>query len=150
MITRSQLKWHARFLKLADEIAGWSKDSTQVGAVAVDSNQMILSTGYNGFPKEIRDTVERLQNRELKNHMVVHAEMNVIFNAPTRDSLIGSTVYIWGVPPCTTCTSSLIRKGVSCIVIANYHIEKCHEPWLSRWEISKQMLKEAQVELITL
>jgi dCMP deaminase len=148
MISKREMKWHLRFLMMAQEVAGWSKDSTQVGAVIVDQDELIISTGYNGFPKEIRDTVNRLQDRELKNHMVVHAEMNAIFNARDLHFLKGSTIYVYGVPPCTTCTSAIIRNGISRIVIFDECVKNCHEPWESRWKISLQMLSEAHVKVI--
>ena len=48
-------KWDTRFLKLAKEIATWSKvPSTQVGAIGV-KDRRILATGYNGFPKGIEE-----------------------------------------------------------------------------------------------
>ena len=46
----SMNKWYKRYLKLAAEVAQWSKDpSTKVGAVVVGSKGQILSQGYNGF-----------------------------------------------------------------------------------------------------
>ena len=45
-------KWDFRFLELAWVISQWSKDaSTKVGAVIADSNQRIVSTGFNGFAR---------------------------------------------------------------------------------------------------
>lgn len=74
----SVLKWHHRFLSLAKHVAGWSKDpSTKVGCV-IAKDKRIVSVGYNGFPEGIRDTYERLNNRELKYQIVQHAEENAI------------------------------------------------------------------------
>ena len=74
-------KWYKRYLKLAAEVATWSKDpNTQVGAVVVGSKGQILSQGYNGFPRGINDTSKRLNDRDTKLSLVVHAEMNAIFN----------------------------------------------------------------------
>ena len=73
--------WDCRLIELAKTISTWSKDpSTKVGAVIVDSNRRILSTGYNGFPKGIKDD-ERLENRDEKLEMIVHAEINAILFA---------------------------------------------------------------------
>lgn len=47
----NQAEWDRRFLKIAREVATWSKDpSTQVGAVIVDPDQRVVSLGYNGPP----------------------------------------------------------------------------------------------------
>ena len=76
-------KWDYRFIKLAKEIASWSKDpSTQVGAIAVNEKR-IIATGYNGFPEGIEDDEERLKNREIKLTYMIHAEKNLIYNATT-------------------------------------------------------------------
>ncbi|VVM20888.1 dCMP deaminase (EC [uncultured Gammaproteobacteria bacterium] len=59
-------KWDERYLALAKEVSTWSKDpSTQVGAVTVGSKKEVLSQGFNGFPRNINDTDERYNNREL-------------------------------------------------------------------------------------
>ena len=69
-------KWDDRFLKLATVIGNWSKDpSTKVGAVIVNDDNKIISTGYNGFPRGIRDD-DRLDNRAQKYDLIVHAEAN--------------------------------------------------------------------------
>jgi deoxycytidylate deaminase len=48
--------WDARFMALAEHVAGWSKDpSTKVGAVIVSPDRRQLTTGYNGFPQGIAD-----------------------------------------------------------------------------------------------
>ena len=58
-----------------------SKDpSTKIGAVLVRGDN-IVSIGYNGFPRGINDSPERLNNREEKYFYVVHAESNAILNA---------------------------------------------------------------------
>ena len=73
-------KWDQRFIDLAMHIADWSKDpSTKVGAVVVDpSTRRVVSTGFNGFPVGVEDTADRLENREIKYEMVVHAEQNAL------------------------------------------------------------------------
>ena len=94
--------WGNRYTCLAKEISTWSKDpSTQVGAVVIGNNGEVLSQGYNGFPRGIKDTAARLKDRERKYNLVVHAEMNAIYNAGLNGvSLKGSTLYVYGLPVC--------------------------------------------------
>jgi dCMP deaminase len=49
--------WARKFFDLAQHISGWSKDrSTKVGAVIFNPDtHAILSVGYNGFPRGVRD-----------------------------------------------------------------------------------------------
>ena len=87
-------RWGDRYLHLAKEISTWSKDpSTKVGAVVIGDNGEVLSQGFNGFPRGIKDTSPRLKDREKKYKLVVHAEMNAIYNAGLNGvSLKGSTI----------------------------------------------------------
>ena len=58
-------KWDVRFLELANHISSWSKDpSTKVGCVVVGADREIRSTGFNGFPRGIEDSEDRLADRE--------------------------------------------------------------------------------------
>lgn len=142
-------KWHYRFMGIASLVAGWSKDSTKVGAVAIDRDRNIISTGFNGFAQGIEDTIERLSDRVLKNEMVVHAEINCIINSCPK-TLKRSTVYVYGVPPCTSCTAALIRSGIDSIVLIKEQVANTHEPWKSKWIISKEMFCEANITIISL
>jgi dCMP deaminase len=45
-------------------------------AIITDSHRVFVAAGYNGFPIGVEDSAERLQNKEIKNQMVVHAEEN--------------------------------------------------------------------------
>jgi dCMP deaminase len=108
-------KWHYRYIGLAREVATWSKDpSSKIGAVAVSSDGRILATGYNGFPRGLDDDPERYANRETKYSLVVHAEMNCIYNATYNGvSLNGSSMYVHGLPMCSECAKGVIQVGVS-------------------------------------
>jgi dCMP deaminase len=66
-------------LGMAVHVAKLSKDpSTKVGAVILDSKRRIVSGGYNGFPRGVEDSDERLNNRETKLRMTIHAERNAL------------------------------------------------------------------------
>ena len=92
-----------------------SKDpSTQVGACIVDDNQIILSTGYNGFPYGCSDDTfpwERSgEVNATKYPYVVHAELNAILNAQGR-SLRGARIYV-ALFPCNECAKAIIQSGI--------------------------------------
>ena len=107
--------WHFRFLKLAQEVASWSKDpSTQVGTVIVDDKRRPISFGYNGFPRGIADTSELLQDREQKYKRVLHAEQNAILFSSKKD-LSDCTIYTTHFP-CSQCTASLIQLNVGQVI----------------------------------
>lgn len=139
----NELKWHKRFLELAIVIANWSKDpSSKVGAVIVDKNRRIVSTGYNGFPIGVKDLTERLDVKEIKYKMVLHAEENAIMFA--RRDLSDCTLYVSKIPPCSHCAGLIIQSGIKQV-----YVQKCEisDRWKESIEYSKIMFKEASVTL---
>lgn len=140
-----RLKWHDRYLELAQQIASWSKDpSSKIGAIAVGSKGQVLAQGYNGFPRGIEDSEIRFENKELKYKYVVHAEMNLIYNASYNGvSLDGSTVYITGLPVCSECAKGLIQVGVREVIMPSQ--EDTPDKWVQSFKLSKELFEEAGV-----
>ena len=98
MKRKGYISWDEYFMGVALLAAKRSKDpNTQVGACIVHNN-VILSTGYNGFPYGCSDDEypwERegdFQNNT-KYPFVVHAELNAILNSQGK-SLMGATIYV--------------------------------------------------------
>lgn len=140
--------WDKRFMKLAREISTWSKDpSTRVGAVIVNDERRILAAGYNGFPRGIADTEERLNDREQKYPRIVHGEMNALMNALYSGvSVKDATIYVWGLPICSECTKLVIQSGIRRVVIT--YPSLAPEKWHMQWnEMSKPMYDEAGVSI---
>ncbi|MES9994088.1 MAG: dCMP deaminase family protein [Candidatus Thiodiazotropha sp.] len=136
-------KWDTRFLGLAAYISAWSKDpSSQVGAVITDGNR-IVSLGYNGFAAGVEDKQERLDDRDCKLNLTIHAEENAMIFA--KRGLTDCTVYVTH-PPCPRCASKLIQEEVARIVYITPS-----EDFLSRWaddiKLSSEMYREAGVEV---
>ena len=145
-LTGSQVKtWDERYLNLAKEISQWSKDpSAKIGAVAVGKKGNVLAQGYNGFPRGIFDNLERYNDRPTKYRYVVHAEMNVIYNATYNGvSLDGSTLYVYGLPVCNECAKGIIQVGISRVVMKFITVA---DVWVESWKLSKDMLAEAGVK----
>ena len=119
-------KWDNRFIGLANLVATWSKDpSTGVGAVIVDQKNRIVSMGFNGFPRTVRDDDEILDNRDEKLRRTIHAEMNAILFA--TQSIDGCTLYVTH-PPCAKCAAVIIQAGIRRVV--------SRPPWnsfIERW-----------------
>lgn len=135
--------WDQRFLALARNIAGWSKDpSTKVGAVAVRERR-ILASGYNGIPMHVHDDIHRLSNRELRLQMTVHAEANLICYAARHGvCLNGATCYVWPLMTCSQCAAQLIQAGFNKVVIPDLVMPL---RWQESFETAKLMFIEAGV-----
>ena len=74
--------WDRYYLDICQAVAARSKDpNTQIGCVIVGPNHEIRSTGYNSFPRGIRDDVPERLVRPTKYLWIEHAERNAICNA---------------------------------------------------------------------
>ena len=148
-LVKMSSKWDVRFLELADHISSWSKDpSTKVGCVVVGADREIRSTGFNGFPRGIDDSLERLTDREQKYPLICHAEENAIMHAARIGvSLKDCTAYVtW--PPCTRCARSLILAGIVEVGYTGTH--NIPERWQEDFIRSTNMMKEAGIKLRTI
>ena len=148
MMTVEEEKWHIRYLRIANEIATWSKDpSTKVGCVLV-RNRRVISTGYNGFSKNISDSFDRLMDREQKYEITVHAEVNAITTAALHGvSTEGCIAYIT-FNPCSRCASVLINAGIEAVFVDG----RADIParWLENFILASKLLAEAGVSYSTI
>ena len=122
-----------------------SKDpSTKIGAVLVRGDN-IVSIGYNGFPRGINDSNERLANREEKYFYVVHAEANAILNA-ARNGIAtkGSILYTSGMP-CNECAKAIIQAGIDTVYIHSQYPSLSHSKWSKSVSKAQEMFEEAGV-----
>lgn len=145
-------KWDRRFLELARHISTWSKDpSTQVGAVIVEpKTKLVVGIGYNGFPRGVIDSAERLNDRPTKYALIVHAEANAILMA--GDKAKEATLYVWpsfALPDvCNECAKLVIQAGIKNIVayIASSENAEKAKRWGDSLIIAKTMCDEAGVK----
>lgn len=133
--------WDRRFLELAAHVAGWSKDpSTQVGAVIVRPDRTVASVGYNGLPRGVADSDERLHTREIKYQITVHAEANAILSA--HEPVRGYTLYVSPLHPCSNCAALIIQAGIRRVVALT-----SGDParWALNFALARAILEEAGV-----
>ena len=131
-------------MRLADEVASWSKDPKGgVGAVLVDDRKRVIGVGSNGFPDRIPDDPGLLADQEAKLPRMIHAEMNAVLNAvaPVHGSSMFTTL-----APCAECAKLLIQAGVAA-VYRRPHPEHRHRRWEESFRIAEVILAEAGVEV---
>lgn len=139
--------WDEYFMEIAEIV---KKRSTcmrrQVGAILVKDKQ-ILTTGYNGSPKNLKHC-EKIgcKREELKipsgqRHELcraLHAEQNAIIQAAHNGvGINGSTLYVT-TRPCVLCAKMCINAGIKKIIYKGDYPD----------DMSIDMLIEAGVELI--
>ena len=136
------------FMRVAEVVASFSKDpSTKVGAVIIDDHYNILATGYNGFPRGVADTEERLCNRSLKYPLTVHAEANAIAaSARTGRRLEGATMIVSSLYPCVDCAGLIAQAGIKKVIAPRI----VNERWSESNQLARVIFVEAGVEVMEL
>lgn len=147
-MTTPILKWDLRFLKLAEEVATWSKDpSTKTGAVVIGPDDAVISVGFNGFPKGMADSPALYANREEKYSRIIHCEINALIFAGRRLPE-GCTLYTVPFMSCDRCVVQMLQAG-----IRRFVAPKCTDPdKLARWgeifERTRKYIDECNGELV--
>lgn len=133
-----------RLVGVARELAKLSKDpSTRVGALIVGPANEIRSTGWNGFPRGVRDLPERYADRPTKYRYVCHAEANAIANAARAGTPTdGCTLVVTALHPCNDCAKLIIQAGIKRIYAPLPDMEG---RWAVEFEAAARMLLEAGV-----
>lgn len=143
MKRKDYISWDEYFMGVALLAAKRSKDpNTQVGACIVSEDNIILSTGYNGFPAGCSDDEYpwARDGEETKYPYVVHAELNAILNSNGK-SLRGASIYV-ALFPCNECAKAIIQSGIKEVV---YLSDKYADTPAT--QASKRMLTSAGISM---
>ena len=116
------ISWDEFFMRAAIAASLRSKDpNTQVGACIADTNNRILSVGYNGTPRGLDDDdfpwdVSYEDPIRDKHNYVIHAEANAILNyRGSLKDLDGARVYVT-LFPCHECAKTLVQAGIGEVI----------------------------------
>jgi len=127
---KDYIKWPELFMRMAHLVAERSKDpSTQVGAVIVNKDNIVVGMGYNGMPIIIgkNGAHPNMTNDELfpwastgeyldtKYPYVCHAELNAVLNTLDRSQLKGATLFCT-LAPCNECMKIINQAGITTVV----------------------------------
>jgi dCMP deaminase len=139
--------WDRKFIKLSKHISDWSKDKNKkVGAVIVDSDNIVLSMGYNGIPRGCDDTDESRYERPIKYLFTEHAERNAIYHAARHGvSLKDCKLYVT-LFPCADCARAMIQSGITKLIAPEPNLN--HEVWGDHFKAAIQMMEEAKIEIV--
>lgn len=137
------MSWDERFRLIASVAASWSKDpQRKVGAVIIDGRKRIVGIGYNGLPRKVKDSEERLSNTETRGLMTVHAEVNAILNAAIPRSEPGIMVMFSTSFPCAGCAGIIIQSRITRI---DSPPPEGDSGWSCSWDVALAMFTEAGV-----
>jgi len=111
--------WDQYYLQICQVVAARSKDpNTKIGCVIVGPAHEIRTTGYNSFPRGIRDDVPERKERPTKYLWIEHAERNAICNAARcGTALEACTIYV-EIMPCMDCGRAIVQAGIREVVVS--------------------------------
>ena len=142
------IQWLNYFMDMAKLVSTMSKDPHhKIGAVIVNKDNHVVSMGFNGFAHGVKDTVERLNNKDIKRKLMLHAEENAILHA--KQDLSECDIYIYGYPPCTHCMSLIIQAGIKCVYYRNSNKDsKVSEYWKADLELAEKLGEELEIPIL--
>lgn len=139
--------WDQYFMQITHLVATRSTClRRKVGALLVKEKR-ILSTGYNGAPRNLphcrevgclRDKLNIPSGERQEICRGLHAEQNAIIQAALHGISIEESILYCTHQPCITCSKMIINAGIKKIIFQG----KYPDP------LAQQMLEEAKVELI--
>ena len=107
-----------------------------MGACIINKNNIIVSIGYNGFPKNYPEN-NILWSKENKQFYVVHAEANAILNSYSKKlkmCKLYTTLF-----PCNECAKLIIQSGIKKIYYINNKNNK-------KYNISSNMFDSMKIK----
>lgn len=144
---KKRLTWDQYFIAIADAVAARSSCSRrQVGAI-ITKDKRIISTGYNGTPRGVKNCNEGGCPRcasdvpsgtSLAECLCCHAEENAIVQSAHHGvNIQGATLYTT-FSPCLICTKMILNSGITEVVFKeNYSID----------DTSMRLLNDAEIKI---
>ena len=113
--------WDELYITMCYLVGMRSRDGhTHVGSIIADSDNVLVSTGYNSLPRgiECQDDPKRLSREGGEKYFwIEHAERNAIYNAARRGTILkGCKIYIPWLP-CADCARAIIQTGIAEVII---------------------------------
>lgn len=148
------MDWDEYFFNLIPQIQIKSKDRTKVGCVIVAPDNSIVSAGFNGFPRKVKDDPIKFPERyerAVKLLLTVHAEKNAIFAAAKRGvALEGCRLYIeWH--PCSGCMGAIVQTGIQEVILNarsdSYNDDDLKNRWAEDIKWAKIIAEESNVKI---
>jgi dCMP deaminase len=144
MKRKEYLSWEESFMLIAIISSLRSKDpSKRVGACIVNSDNVIVGTGYNGLPRGFNDDEfpwEKSEDfKKNRNSFVAHSEGNAIDNS--RGELKGCTMYVT-LFPCNECAIRIVQNKIGKVVYLSD--SNMHNAYV---EVAQEIFQKGGVEV---
>ena len=136
------------FLPIARTVGNMSKNpKRKIGAVILNPDMVIVSTGYNDPPRGVADNPKRYEE-PYKQFFMSHAEENAIAQAArVGHATQGCSIIITRSMPCARCSRLIVQAGITRLCYPSTF--PVSEKWALDFECSLTILKEAEVLIET-
>ena len=139
------IDFNSYFAGIVNAVSSKSNNKIKLGAIIVNSDNVLLSSGYNSFVRNCNDDPRKLFHE--KSTYIEHAERNAIFNAAREGIRLKDTTLYCTWYPCVECARAIIQVGIK-RVIALTKIEDCPIKWQKPLTRGKQLLMECKVNIL--
>lgn len=149
-VSFSRPSWDEYFMNIAKQVAARSNCMKRQVAAVIVSDRRIISTGYNGTPRGVKNCNEggcpRCNNfsesgKNLEECLCSHGEENAIVQASYHGIAIKDSTLYTTYSPCLLCSKMIINAGIRRVVYNEAYPLN---------DTATRMLKEAGVELVKL
>ena len=149
--------WDDYFLAIAKIVALKSKDTSRVGAVIVSPDNTVVSTGYNGPPRQIFDSETLFQEggngMDEKLRWICHAEQNAILKAVRSGISVKSCGMYVNKFPCLACLTTIVQSGIEYVYThdvdfwGNDPLDPKDDPGGSHWR-KRALINQAKLKVL--
>ena len=138
------------YLRHSYEVAvGESEDpNTQVGAILVDDELGIVSTGANQLCMRIDKTPDKLKYPNKAIYME-HAERNALFLAARRGAGTKELTMYCPWATCVECAKAIIQCGIKKVVRHQELYDHTPDRWKESVDRGWELLKESGIETVS-
>lgn len=139
--------WDHYFMEIAQVVARRSNCSRRQVAAVIVKDHRIISTGYNGTPRGIKNCFEggcprcnsdTPSGSRLDECICSHGEENAIVQAAYHGIAVKDATLYTTFSPCLLCAKMIINSGI---------IEVVYQERYTIDDISQRLLKEAKINL---
>ena len=123
--------WDTYFMDIAHVVAHRSNCSRRHVAAIIIRDRRIISTGYNGTPRGVKNCFEggcprcagdTVSGKDLTDCICAHAEENAIVQAAYHGISVKDGTLYCTISPCLMCTKMIINAGIVEVVYEHeYH-----------------------------
>jgi dCMP deaminase len=149
-VSSSRPSWDQYFMDIARQVAARSNCMKRQVAAVIVSDRRIISTGYNGTPRGVKNCNEggcprcngfSESGKNLEECLCSHGEENAIVQASYHGIAIKDATLYTTYSPCLLCSKMIINAGIRRVVYNEAYPLN---------DTATRMLKEAGVSLVKL